>query len=84
VLLVTHELDEAQALCDRVVAMRAGRVLDCGAPAELIDRHGRRATVQFSCPATAGAELVDELIALPGVAGVTMADGRGPSRATGP
>jgi ABC-2 type transport system ATP-binding protein len=76
VLLVTHELDEAQALCDRVVAMRAGRVLDCGAPAELIDRHGRRASVQFSCPATAGAELIDELIALPGVAGVTMADGR--------
>ncbi len=45
VLLVTHQLDEAEALCDRVVAMRAGRVLDSGAPAELIDRHGRTATV---------------------------------------
>ena len=32
VLLVTHELDEAEALCDRVVAMRAGRVLDAGTP----------------------------------------------------
>jgi ABC-type multidrug transport system ATPase subunit len=31
-LLVTHELDEAEALCDRVVAMRAGRILDAGAP----------------------------------------------------
>ena len=32
VLLVTHELDEAERLCDRVVAMRAGRVLDSGPP----------------------------------------------------
>ena len=28
VLLVTHEMDEAEALCGRVVVMRAGRVLD--------------------------------------------------------
>jgi ABC-2 type transport system ATP-binding protein len=48
VLLVTHELDEAEALCDRVVAMRGGRVLDSGAPAELIDRHGRNATIRFT------------------------------------
>ncbi len=48
VLLVTHELDEAESLCDRVVAMRAGRVLDSGSPAELIDRHGRTATIRFT------------------------------------
>ena len=48
VLLVTHELDEAEALCDRVVAMRAGRILDPGTPADLIDRHGRWATIRFS------------------------------------
>ena len=40
-LLVTHELDEAEPLCDRVLAMRAGRVLDPGAPGELIYRHGQ-------------------------------------------
>ena len=50
VLLVTHELDEAEALCDRVVAMRAGRVLDSGAPTELIDRYGRGATIRFTLP----------------------------------
>jgi ABC-2 type transport system ATP-binding protein len=50
VLLVTHELDEAEALCDRVIAMRAGHVLDSGAPAELIDRHGRNATIRFTLP----------------------------------
>jgi ABC-2 type transport system ATP-binding protein len=48
VLLVTHELDEAEALCDRVFAMRAGRILDAGSPAELIDRHGQRATIRFT------------------------------------
>ena len=33
VLLVTHEMDEAEALCDRVAVMRAGHVIDAGAPA---------------------------------------------------
>jgi ABC-2 type transport system ATP-binding protein len=50
VLLVTHELDEAEALCDRVFAMRAGVVLDSGTPAELVDRHGRNATIRFTLP----------------------------------
>src|SRR5260370_28109483 len=36
VLLVTHELDEAEQLCDRVLAMRAGRLLDSATPAELV------------------------------------------------
>jgi ABC-2 type transport system ATP-binding protein len=50
VLLVTHEMDEAEALCGRIVVMRAGRVLDAGTPAELVDRHARTATVRFSMP----------------------------------
>jgi ABC-2 type transport system ATP-binding protein len=50
VLLVTHELDEAEALCDHVVAMRAGRILDAGAPADLVDRHGRQTTIHFTLP----------------------------------
>jgi ABC-2 type transport system ATP-binding protein len=48
VVLVTHELDEAEALCDRVIAMRAGRVLDAGPPADLVNRHAKWATVRFS------------------------------------
>ena len=35
VLLTTHYLDEAQALCDRVAIMKDGRILTIGAPAEL-------------------------------------------------
>lgn len=64
VLLVTHELDEAEAMCARVVAMRAGRVLDDGSPAELVARHGRRATIGF---ASADAGVLAELRGLPGV-----------------
>jgi ABC-2 type transport system ATP-binding protein len=48
VVLVTHELDEAEALCDRVIAMRSGRVLDAGPPADLVNRHAKWATVRFS------------------------------------
>ncbi|MDO9378427.1 MAG: ABC transporter ATP-binding protein [Nocardioidaceae bacterium] len=47
VLLVTHELDEAEVLCDRVVALRAGQVLDAGTPAELVTRHGGVVTTRF-------------------------------------
>ena len=65
VLLVTHELDEAEALCDRVVAMRDGRVLDEGTPAELVTRHAGRVTVRFGLPSSASlSELADTMQAL--------------------
>lgn len=68
VLLVTHELADAEALCDRVVAMRAGRILDSGPPAELIDRYARRATIRFGLPDAAASDaLLDELHDLAGV-----------------
>jgi ABC-2 type transport system ATP-binding protein len=71
VLLVTHELDEAEALCDRVVAMRAGRVLDSGAPAALVDRHGRRATIRFTLPTDPAINVTLALLrGLPGVSEV--------------
>ncbi len=40
VLLCTHDMDEASALCDRVLMMDGGRVLADGTPAELCRRHG--------------------------------------------
>ena len=36
VVLTTHYMDEAEVLCDRVAVMDAGRVLEVGAPADLI------------------------------------------------
>jgi ABC-2 type transport system ATP-binding protein len=35
VLITTHYLDEAQALCDRVAIIKGGRILAVGAPAQL-------------------------------------------------
>jgi len=66
VLLVTHEMDEAEALCAQVVVMRAGRVLDAGAPADLVDRHASTATIRFSMPALP-AQLLDQVRRLDGV-----------------
>jgi len=36
VVLTTHYMDEAEALCDRVAIMDAGRILQLGAPAALV------------------------------------------------
>lgn len=36
VLLTTHDLDEAERVCDRVAVIDHGRVLACGAPSELV------------------------------------------------
>ena len=66
-LLVTHELDEAEALCDRVVVMRDGRILDDGPPAALVARHARWATVRFGWPSPPGTRWRAELRVLPGV-----------------
>jgi ABC-2 type transport system ATP-binding protein len=71
VLLVTHELDEAERLCDRVVAMRAGRVLDSGSPGELASRYGQNVTITFTQPAGVTGLAPGELRALPGVTGVS-------------
>jgi ABC-2 type transport system ATP-binding protein len=72
VLLVTHELDEAEALCNRVIAMRAGRVLDAGTPAELVARHAPWARIAFTRPGNDGG-LLDALRALPGAFEATRA-----------
>ncbi len=47
VVLVTHFMNEAEALCDRVAVMRAGRLVDLDTPAGLIDRHGGGVRMRF-------------------------------------
>lgn len=74
VVLVTHELDEAEVLCDRVVAMRGGRVLDSGSPAELVGRHAKWATVRFTWTGTP--QLYTDLRGLDGVCTVERIDDR--------
>jgi ABC-2 type transport system ATP-binding protein len=40
-LLASHNMPEVERLCDQVLMMRAGRIVDGGAPDELIARYGR-------------------------------------------
>jgi ABC-2 type transport system ATP-binding protein len=82
VLLVTHEMDEAEALCGQVIAMRAGRVLDAGAPADLVDRHAGTATIRFSMPDAPA--LLDQVRRLDGVHEVERAGARVTVRGTRP
>jgi lipooligosaccharide transport system ATP-binding protein len=46
VLLTTHYMEEAEALCDRVAIVDHGRILVEGVPADLVRRHARRDTVE--------------------------------------
>ncbi len=41
VLLTTHSIEEAEALCERVAFIRDGRILDEGTPPELVTRYRR-------------------------------------------
>jgi lipooligosaccharide transport system ATP-binding protein len=38
-IITTHYMDEAEQLCDRLVVMDQGRIVDEGSPRQLIDRH---------------------------------------------
>jgi len=46
-VLTTHYMDEAERLCDRLVIMDAGRIVDEGSPAQLISRHVTREVVEL-------------------------------------
>jgi ABC-2 type transport system ATP-binding protein len=64
VVLVTHDMEEAERLCDRVAVVHDGRVLTCGRPVELVTATGT-VRVRFSSPAAARLE---GLARVPGVA----------------
>ncbi len=63
VVLVTHFMDEAERLCDRLAVVAAGRVVATGTPAELVAAHSDGVTVTFTAPGTD----VGFLEAVPGV-----------------
>jgi ABC-2 type transport system ATP-binding protein len=41
ILLASHNMAEVERLCDRVLMLKAGKVVDEGAPADLVARYGR-------------------------------------------
>ncbi len=42
ILLASHNMAEVERLCDEVLMMRSGTIVDRGAPADLIARYGRK------------------------------------------
>ena len=42
VLLASHNMDEVQRLCDSVLMMKGGLIVDSGTPDHLIKKHGRK------------------------------------------
>jgi ABC-2 type transport system ATP-binding protein len=42
IMLASHNMAEVERLCDHVLMMRAGRLVDRGSPSELIARYGRQ------------------------------------------
>jgi ABC-2 type transport system ATP-binding protein len=48
VVLVTHFMDEAETLCDRLVVIDSGTVIATGSPRSLIDRFGGGVRVRFT------------------------------------
>jgi ABC-2 type transport system ATP-binding protein len=41
ILLASHHMGEVERLCDSVLMMRAGGIVDRGSPAELLNKYGR-------------------------------------------
>lgn len=48
-LLTTHYMEEAAQLCDRLMVLNRGQILDQGSPAELIGRHVESEVVEVRC-----------------------------------
>ncbi len=73
VVLCTHDLTQAQALCDRVVVLEHGRVVAEGAPSALAAQLGAGTRVRVVAD-THGADLAVVLAALAGWSDVVAAD----------
>ncbi|GAA4423352.1 hypothetical protein GCM10023169_18830 [Georgenia halophila] len=67
IVLVTHFMDEAERLADRLAIIDAGRVVAEGAPADLVAAGDDRRTFRMRLPEGAPAELLTRVSELPDV-----------------
>ena len=49
-MLTTHYMDEAQRLCERIIIIDHGRILDEGTPEALINRHVKGNVFEIAKP----------------------------------
>ena len=69
VILVTHNMDDAARLCDRILVMDQGRLLRCGTPREVFCEPGLLKSVGLGLPEAA------ELLDLMRESGVSVGEG---------
>jgi ABC-2 type transport system ATP-binding protein len=80
IVLVTHFMDEAERLCDRIAVFKQGQVAAMDSPSALVARHGETRTVTFSCDAPD----LSWLSEVPGVAAVERRGAKVMVRGPGP
>ncbi|NIS81755.1 MAG: ATP-binding cassette domain-containing protein [Anaerolineales bacterium] len=72
VLLTTHYMEEAEALCDRVAIMDHGKIIEMDPPASMIHRHFEETAIDF-VPLNSTSR--DHLASLPGVTQIHSENG---------
>ncbi|MGA7688892.1 MAG: ABC transporter ATP-binding protein [Jiangellales bacterium] len=72
VVLVTHFMDEATRLCDRLAVVNRGTVVASGTPSQLIADHQDGVTVRFTVPSPAPALDLGFLSRIDGVTNVEL------------
>lgn len=70
VVLTTHHMEEAEALCDRVAIIDHGRLLVDDPPEGLIRQHGSDVVVDLRFSHAPGADVLAALRAVPGISDV--------------
>ena len=56
ILLASHNMPEVERLCDHVIIMKRGRIVDTGSPDELVRRYGRTALEEVFIDIARGSE----------------------------
>ena len=69
VLLTTHYLNEAEALCDRIAIINHGRIVATGTPRELVARSSAAPSVRLTTVQTLDRDWLERI---PGVEGLSM------------
>jgi lipooligosaccharide transport system ATP-binding protein len=59
IILTTHYMEEAEALCDRLLIMDNGEIIDRGRPKELIERHIGREVIEIDNPSPGAAAAIE-------------------------